>query len=94
MTTHILHTLSDSEPTRLTPNGMHSGMDITIQNANDAGYVYIGGDDTVSSTNYGFRLMPNHSWSVELPGYDHLYAIASTDALKLAVIHLTLEEQG
>lgn len=92
MTTHSIITLSDSTESRLTPNGIHSGMDITLQNVNNSGYIYIGGDETVSSTNYGFRILPNHSISFELPGKDALFAIASSEAMSLAIIKTNLEE--
>lgn len=90
MTQHILRILSNTEAIRLTPNGTHSGIDITLQNVNDNGYIYIGGEE-VSSTNYGFRIMPNHSISFELPGNDALYAISSINELKLAVLETGLE---
>jgi hypothetical protein len=75
----------------LTPNGTHSGIDITLQNVNASGYIYIGGDSEISDTNYGFRIMPNHSISFELPGKDELYAIASINEIKVAVIKTNLE---
>lgn len=86
-----LVTLSNTTPTRLTPNGKHSGIDITLQNVNDTGYIYIGGTDTISSTNYGFRIMPNHSFSIELNGNDAIYAIASVNGMSLAVLKARLE---
>lgn len=67
-------------------------MDITMQNVNPTGYVYIGGDATVSSTNYGFRILPNHSISFELPGQDGLFAISSGNGMSLAVIKTNLEK--
>jgi len=88
---HGLTVLSNTTATRLTPNGKHSGIDITMQNVNDSGYVYIGGSDTVSSTNYGFRIMPNHSISIELNGNDAIYAIASSNGMSLAVLKARLE---
>jgi hypothetical protein len=94
MTQHILHTLSNTEVTRLTPNGTHSGMDFTIQNVNDTGYIYLGGTDSLSSTNYGFRIMPNHSISFELTPKDALFAIASANGMKAAVIRMNLESQS
>ena len=90
MATHSLKTLSNTTSLRLTPNGVHSGMDITLQNVNDSGYVYVGGSD-VSTTNYGFRIMPNHSISFELPGSDSLYAVSSVNAMKVAVLQTNLE---
>jgi len=86
-----LVTLSNTTPTRLTPNGKHSGIDITLQNVNDTGYIYIGGTDTISSTNYGFRIMPNHSISIELNGNDAIYAVSSVNGMSLAVLKARLE---
>jgi len=91
MTTHALITLSNTTATRLSPNGTHSGMDITLQNVNNEGYIYVGGSDDMSSTNYGFRIMPNHSFSIELNGKDAIYAIASTNGLSLAILKTNLE---
>lgn len=90
MTQHSLFTLSNTEDTRLTPLGSHSGMDITLQNVNATGYIYLGAEG-VSSTNYGFRILPNHSISFELPGNDPLYAISSINGMNLAVIEINLE---
>jgi lipid-binding SYLF domain-containing protein len=91
MTQSILHTLNTSSSTRLSPNGTHSGLDFTIQNSNETGYIYLGGDSSVSSTNYGFRILPNHSISFELPGKDAIYAISSANGMKAAVIYTSLE---
>jgi len=91
MTQHSLTVLNNTSATRLTPLGIHSGMDITLQNVNPSGYIYIGGDDQISDTDYGFRIMPNHSISFELPGQDTLYAISSINAMKVAVIKTNLE---
>jgi hypothetical protein len=90
MTTHALTTLSNTEATRLTPLGVHSGMDITIQNTDSSAYVYLGGDG-VSSTDYGFKLSPGSSWSVELPGQDALYAISDINNSKVAILKTGLE---
>ena len=90
-TIHNLYTLSNSEATRLTPIGMHSGMDITIQNVNASGYIYIGGEG-VTSSNYGYRIMPNHAVSWELPERDELYAISSAPDMKAAILKTSLEK--
>jgi len=91
MTQHSLTTLSSSSATRLTPIGLHSGMDITIQSVNDSGYIYIGGTENTSSTDYGFRIMPNHSISFELPSVDCLYAVSSSSGMKIAIIQTSLD---
>lgn len=92
MTTHNLYTLSDTTATRITPNGVHSGIDITVQNVNETGYIYIGGEG-VTSTSYGYRLLPNQAFSIELPGEDPLYLIAETNAMVAAVLKTNLESQ-
>lgn len=90
MTVHALTTLSNTEATRLTPNGIHSGMDITIQNVDASAYVYIGGEG-VSSLDYGYRISPDNAWSIELPGKDALYAISDTNGSSIAVLKTNIE---
>jgi hypothetical protein len=90
MTQHSLTTLSNSSATRLTPIGLHSGMDITIQNIHASAIVYIGGIG-VTSSNYGYRISPDNAWSVELSGVDALYAITNTNGSQIAVIKTSLE---
>jgi hypothetical protein len=90
MTSHALTTLSSSAATRLTPNGVHSGMDITIQNIHASAYVYIGGEG-VTASSYGYRLSPNTAISFELPGKDALYAITGTNGSQVAVIKTNLD---
>ena len=90
MTTHSLTTLSNSTATRLTPLGIHSGMDITIQNVHASATVYIGGEG-VTSSNYGYRLLAGNAISFELPGKDALYVISGTNGTQVAVIKTNLE---
>ncbi len=90
MTTHSLTTLSSSAATLLTPNGVHSGMDVTIQNVHASAYVYIGGEG-VTSSSYGYRLNPGSAISFELPGKDALYAITGTNGSQVAVIKTNLD---
>lgn len=90
MTLHALTTLSSTDATRLTPEGTHGGMDITIQNISDTAYVYIGAVG-VTSLNYGFRLAPGSAFSIELPGKDSLYAITDTNGSKVSVLKTNLE---
>lgn len=89
-TTHDFYTLSNTVAARLTPVGITSGYDITLQNVNTSGYIYVGGED-VSSTSYGFRISPNQALSVELTGKSTLYAIASAGGLNMAVLKTNLE---
>ncbi len=91
MTTNSRESLSHTSPQRLTPSGLHSGLDFTIQNSNDDGYVYLGGSTSLSSSNYGFRILPNHSISFELPSSDPIYAVASTSGMYVSIIYTGLE---
>lgn len=91
MTVNARQSLSNTTPLRLSPNGTHSGLDFTIQNCNDSGYIYLGGSASLSSTNYGFRILPNHSISFELPGQDAIYALASTSGMSVSTIYTSLE---
>jgi len=90
MTIHSLTPLSSSAATRLTPPGLHSGMDITIQNIHEAAYVYLGGEG-VTTSSYGYRLNPGTAISFELPGKDAMYAITDTNSSQVAVIKTNLE---
>ncbi len=89
MTNHAIISLSNIESTRLTPNGVHSGLDITIQNLSESAYVYLGGEG-VNPEDFGYRLSPGAAWSVELPGTDALYAIADENTY-IAVLKTGLE---
>ena len=90
MTTHSLTTLSSSTATRLTPLGIHSGLDITVQNVHASATVYIGGEG-VTPSDYGYRLLSGTAVSFELPGRDALYAISSANDTQVAVIKTGLE---
>lgn len=90
MTTHALTQLSNTTATRLTPNGTHSGMDITLQNVNATAYIYVGGEG-VDSENYGYRIAPDNALSIELPGKDALYVISDTNGAYVAVLQTNLE---
>jgi hypothetical protein len=90
MTLHSRILLSDTTATRLTPTGTHSGMDITLQNPNTTGNIYIGAEG-VNESSFGFLLFPKMSFSIELHGRDFLYAIADTDDLPLVILKTNLE---
>jgi hypothetical protein len=89
-TSHALVTLSSSDATRLTPDGLHSGMDITIQNVHASAIVYVGGEG-VTSSNYGYKLVAGSAVAWELPGRDELYAITDTNNSKIAILKTSLE---
>lgn len=89
-TTHAVISLSNTEATRLTPNGLHSGIDITVQNLHDSTYVYLGGAG-VNPEDFGYRLAPGAAWSVELSGASPLYAISDTNNSYIAILKTSLE---
>jgi hypothetical protein len=90
MTQHAHTTLSNTTATLLTPNGTHSGLDVTIQNIDASAIVYIGGEG-VTSSSYGYRLSAGSAWSIELSGKDAIYAITNTNGSKVAVLTTSLE---
>ena len=60
-----------------TPNAL------SIQNVSDTKYAYLG-NESVSPTNYGHRLYPGQTFSIELLPYDKIYAVGE-DGCTLAV---------
>lgn len=90
MTQHRIYTLSSTEATRLTPPGLHSGMDITLQNVSTDAYVFVGAEG-VTTTDFGYRIAPNNGLAFELATPDALYAISDVDGTQLAVIKVGLE---
>lgn len=91
MTTHALVSLNTSTATRLSPNGVHSGINISIQNVNESGYLYLGGQG-VTTSSYGFRVSPGSAISFELDGNDGMYAVSQSNDLLAATITTTLAE--
>jgi hypothetical protein len=90
-TYHEILTLSNSTPVELTPEGkVHSGLDLTVQNIDEEAIVYLGAED-VSSTSYGFKLLPGAGFSIELNPRDELYAISDTDDSEVALLRVLLE---
>jgi len=91
MTTHRIVALSTTSPILLSPPGTHSGVDITVQNINASGYVFVGASN-LTTGDYGFRIDPSHAISVELNGKDALYAIGSTSGLSASILSTNLEQ--
>lgn len=77
------------ESTRLSPNGIHSGVDITIQNLDGANPVYLGGEG-VTSSDFGYRLSAGAAISFELPATDAIYAYSDNE-VEVAVLMTNLE---
>lgn len=90
MAIHANYTLTPGTPLRVSPPGVSSGEDITIQNTHGSAIVYVGGE-TVSDSSYGFRLSPGRAISFELPGNDSLYVASPTEGATIAVLSVGLE---
>lgn len=91
MTVHRIVSLSTTSPTLVSPANTHSGVDITVQNINASGYVFVGGSN-ITTGDYGFRIDPSHAISIELNGKDDLYVLGSTSGLSAAVLMTSLEQ--
>lgn len=66
---------------------IRSSFTLIIQNINAAGYIYLG-SESVTASNYGFRINPNQAFTIELPSSKRLYAIASDAAMSVAVMEI------
>lgn len=85
MTTHNVYTLGSSTAVKISPNGVHSGVTLTIQNTDASNFVYVGASN-VTTTSYGVKLIPGAIVSIDLNGKDALYLIASASNTKAAVL--------
>ena len=88
---HDLIALSDSTPTELTPGARHSGLDVTIQNVDEAAIIYIGSAN-VTAADYGFKIDPGAAFSIELNPNDRLYVISDTNESNAALLRALLED--
>jgi hypothetical protein len=83
-TRHV--SLSTTTPAELTiSDQVQSTNTLVVQNINDSGYIYLG-NESVSSSNYGFKLYPGQAFTIELSAYSHFYAICSTNSMTAAVM--------
>jgi uncharacterized membrane protein len=92
-TQHNLYTVGNSTAIAVATSHDGSGRDITIQNVNDDGYIYVGGVG-VTTSNYGYRVSPNSAISFELTAQDELFIIGSATNLKAAIITINLESEN
>lgn len=64
-------------PILVSPPKVHSGVDITIQNADASANIYIG-SSSVAITNYGYKLAANQAISFVLKSNDELYIMSDS----------------
>jgi hypothetical protein len=80
--------LLNSTPIDLTYSGLvDPHCVLSIQNIMNSGYAYLG-NENVSSSNYGHRLYPGQSFTIELSPNDKLFAVGDSG---VSVAVFTLE---
>ena len=67
-----------------------NGKDVTIQNNNATASILIGGEG-VTTSDYGFKLLPNAAIAFELVGTESLWAVSSTSSATVNVLRMGLE---
>jgi hypothetical protein len=67
-----------------------NGKDVTIQNNNATANVFLGGPG-VTTSDYGFKLVPNAAIAFELDGTDNIWAVSSTSGATLNIMRIDLE---
>lgn len=77
MIRHSLKALSTTVPVELTIEDSINGTNtFIVQNVSETEYIYIG-NNTVSSSNFGFKIYPKQAFTVELRPNDKVYAVGS-----------------
>ena len=90
-TVHQTHTLTTAGTAyEIVPQLNGNGKDVTIQNNNTSASVLIGGPG-VTTTNYGFKILPNAAISFELDGTDPIWAVSSTAGATVNTMRIDLE---
>ena len=83
---HKIMTLTETPQNLVTREAIHSTNTLSIQNIMATGYAYIG-NENVSLTNFGHKLYPGQSFTVELSFSDNIYAIGDA-GVQVAVLEL------
>lgn len=89
MITHNLYNLNSEDVVNLT-GGIDSGFDLTIQNLSNHP-IYLGGDDEINTSNFGYKLDASQSFSIELSGQDDLWVYSDDNDVTIAVLRAHLE---
>lgn len=86
MTTHFIKTVTTA-PALLSLPATHSGSDVIIQNNGPADLFL--GSSSVTTTNYGFKVVAGSAISLRLGGKDDIYGItASSTSVSVLVVGL------
>ncbi len=90
-TAHETFTLTNSGTAyEIVPVLAGNGKDVTIQNNNATATVLIGAAG-VTTSDYGFKILPNAAISFELPGTDSIWAVSATAGATVNVLRINLE---
>lgn len=93
-TVHDTYTLTTSGTAyEIVPALGGNGRDVTIQNNNASAIVYLGGPG-VTTSDYGFKLLPNAAIAFELKGTDPIWAVGDTNSATVNILRINLEESG
>lgn len=91
MTSHAVHTLTTAGTAyEIIPARNGNGRDVTIQNNNASASVLIGGPG-VTTSDYGFKILPNAAISFELDGDDSIWAVSATNSATVNTLIVKLE---
>ena len=74
---HKILTLDSTPQNLVTRETVHSVNTLTVQNIMETGYAYLGAE-TVSSTDFGHKLYPGQSFTVEMASSDDLWAVGDS----------------
>lgn len=66
-------------------DAIKESISLAVQNTHETAYAYLG-DSSVSSSNYGFRLKPGATFSVDLNPYDEMYAVGDSGSTVAVII--------
>lgn len=83
---HKVVTLNETPQNMVTRETIHSTNTLSIQNIMSTGYAYLG-NENVSLLNFGHKLYPGQSFTIELSSSDNIYAI-SDSGVQVAVMEL------
>jgi hypothetical protein len=79
----------NSTPVDLTYTGVIDPLTVlSVQNIMDSGYAYLGGEN-VSINNYGHKLYPGQSFTIELAPNDKLFAVGDS-GISIAIFTLDI----
>jgi hypothetical protein len=64
-----------------------NGQSISVQNPSPSVTVYLGGSN-VTSSSYGYALLPGQTYIVDLNSGEHLYAVVSSSTQQVNVVRV------